>query len=56
MTWKEMYVDYQPWITLIYLSIFISPFIGIISYKKIWDNANVRFGGGMKPQPSSHQP
>jgi hypothetical protein len=28
MTYKEMYVDYQPWITLIYLSIFLSPFIG----------------------------
>ena len=27
MSFKEMYVDYQPWITLIYLSIFISPFI-----------------------------
>jgi hypothetical protein len=27
MTFKEMYVDYQPWITLIYLSIFVSPFI-----------------------------
>ncbi len=27
MTFKEMYVDYQPWITLIYLSIFISAFI-----------------------------
>lgn len=30
MTWKEMYVDYQPWITLIYLSILISPFIGAV--------------------------
>lgn len=27
MTYKEMYLDYQPWITLIYLSIFVSPFI-----------------------------
>lgn len=27
MTIKEMYVDYQPWITLIYLSIFVSPYI-----------------------------
>ena len=26
MTYKEMYVDYQPWISLIYISIFISPF------------------------------
>jgi len=34
MTWKEMYLDYQPWITLIYLSIFISPFIGMVFYKK----------------------
>jgi len=34
MTWKEMYVDYQPWITLIYLSIFFSAFIGMFFYKK----------------------
>lgn len=27
MTFKEMYIDYQPWITLIYVSIFVSPFI-----------------------------
>ncbi|CAM4443048.1 Nitroreductase [Paenibacillus tarimensis] len=27
MTFKEMYIDYQPWITLIYISIFVSPFI-----------------------------
>lgn len=25
MTFKEFYVDYQPWITLIYLAIFLSP-------------------------------
>jgi len=25
MTFKEFYVDYQPWITLIYLVIFLSP-------------------------------
>lgn len=25
MTFKEFYVDYQPWITLIYLIIFVSP-------------------------------
>jgi hypothetical protein len=30
MTFKEMYVDYQPWITLIYLSIFASPFIAAL--------------------------
>jgi hypothetical protein len=28
MTFKEFYVDYQPWITFIYLIIFVSP-IGI---------------------------
>ncbi|WP_196121299.1 hypothetical protein [Anaerobacillus alkaliphilus] len=27
MTFKEMYIDYQPWITLVYISIFVSPFI-----------------------------
>lgn len=30
MTFREMYVDYQPWITLIYISIFVSPFIAIL--------------------------
>ena len=30
MTYKEMYVDYQPWITLIYVVIFVSPFIAIL--------------------------
>jgi len=34
MTWKEMYLDYQPWITLIYLAIFVSPFVGVMFYKK----------------------
>jgi hypothetical protein len=32
MTFKEMYVDYQPWITLIYLSIFASPFIAALFF------------------------
>jgi hypothetical protein len=27
MTPRELYVDYQPWITLIYISIFLSPWI-----------------------------
>lgn len=27
MTLKEFYVDYQPWITLIYLIIFASPIV-----------------------------
>ena len=27
MTFKEFYVDYQPWITLIYLVIFFSPIV-----------------------------
>ena len=33
LTLKEFYVDYQPWITLIYISIYASPFIayGVIS-------------------------
>jgi hypothetical protein len=30
MTFKEMYVDYQPWITLIYISIFVSPLIAAL--------------------------
>lgn len=27
LTWKEFYIDYQPWITFIYLAIYVSPFI-----------------------------
>lgn len=27
LTFKEFYVDYQPWITLIYISIYVSPFV-----------------------------
>ena len=27
LSFKEFYVDYQPWITLIYISIYASPFI-----------------------------
>lgn len=30
LSFKEFYVDYQPWITLIYISIFASPFIAYI--------------------------
>jgi len=34
MTFKEFYIHYQPWITLIYFAIFASPFIGMAIYKK----------------------
>ena len=34
MTWKAFYIDYQPWITLIYFAIFISTFIGMALYHK----------------------
>ena len=27
LTFKEFYIDYQPWITLIYITIYTSPFI-----------------------------
>ena len=30
MTFREMYVDYQPWISLIYISIFVSPLIAAL--------------------------
>ncbi|MDO5311626.1 MAG: hypothetical protein Q4E94_06930 [Clostridia bacterium] len=30
LSFKEFYVDYQPWITLIYLSIFSGPIIGYL--------------------------
>jgi hypothetical protein len=28
LTFKEFYIDYQPWITLIYIAIFIGPIVG----------------------------
>ena len=36
LTFKEFYIDYQPWITLIYLAMFIVPMISyfIISAKR----------------------
>lgn len=30
LSFKEFYVDYQPWITLIYLAIFLGPVLGYI--------------------------
>ena len=30
LTFKEFYIDYQPWITLIYLAIYISPFLAYL--------------------------
>lgn len=30
VTYKEFYVDYQPWITIIYAVIFISPFLALV--------------------------
>lgn len=30
LSFKEFYIDYQPWITLIYLAIFLGPVIGYI--------------------------
>lgn len=29
MNLKDMYVDYQPWLTLIYVAIFVSPLISV---------------------------
>ncbi|WP_287180926.1 hypothetical protein [Streptococcus sp.] len=31
LTFKEFYIDYQPWITLIYLAIYISPFLAYLA-------------------------
>ena len=33
MSWKDFYIDYQPWITLEYIAILVSPYIGSIMYK-----------------------
>ena len=30
LSFKEFYVDYQPWITLIYLAIFAGPVVGYL--------------------------
>ena len=30
LTFKEFYIDYQPWITLVYLAMFIAPMIGYL--------------------------
>lgn len=35
LTFKEFYIDYQPWITLIYIAIFLSPFIAYLFYNII---------------------
>ncbi len=34
LSFKEFYVDYQPWITLIYIAIFVGPIIGYILMAK----------------------
>ncbi|MEE0950576.1 MAG: hypothetical protein U0L63_08660 [Streptococcus equinus] len=33
LTFKEFYIDYQPWITLIYLAIYISPFLAYLAIR-----------------------
>ena len=38
LTLKEFYVDAQPWITFVYLAIFISPFLGMLLNKRIIKN------------------
>lgn len=38
MTFSEFYIDYQPWITLIYLSIFVAPFISLALRRLISEN------------------
>ena len=30
LSFKEFYVDYQPWITLIYIAIFAGPLVGYL--------------------------
>ena len=30
LTFREFYIDYQPWITLIYIAIFLGPIVGFI--------------------------
>ncbi len=33
LSFKEFYIDYQPWITLIYVTIFLSPFLSFLLLK-----------------------
>lgn len=33
LSFKEFYIDYQPWITLIYIAIFLGPVIGFLFVK-----------------------
>lgn len=33
LTYREFYIDYQPWITLIYIAIFAGPLIGYVFVK-----------------------
>ena len=30
LTFKEFYIDYQPWITFIYIAIFLGPILGFL--------------------------
>ena len=30
LTFKQFYIEYQPWITLIYIAIFIGPILGFL--------------------------
>lgn len=34
LTFKEFYIDYQPWITLIYIAIFLGPIVGFVLCQK----------------------
>lgn len=35
LSFREFYVDYQPWITLIYIAIFLGPVIGFLLYSAV---------------------
>lgn len=34
LTFKQFYIDYQPWITLVYLAMFIAPVLGFFIVKR----------------------
>ena len=34
LTFKQFYIEYQPWITLVYLAMFIAPVIGFFAVKR----------------------
>ena len=48
LSFKEFYVDYQPWITLIYLAIFAGPTVGYIGSCRVLEKAGFQYEGTLR--------